>query len=486
VQEGSLQEKVETIKEIQSKVGQFLEYIPIYLEEEQGYTEKYVPESGGHSTPSIPIVEEFKKQGAKYREKGFQIFEGSREVGEVESAWLLESERYLVVKNTHFKYSESFYDDSSGPRIYYPAEYDWKGEAKEANELPAFLLEKRMSLDLSPRRRVAAIVIETLSKIREIEKEQCDTLLYILQRVAEDSWSTSLSEFFMRLSPKSIEILGQEGLNYLLLNLKNLKLQGTQWNDQDRQALARFRSSQVVESFLQILRDESVWEEARRGYSKFADSRRACELLIDMMRELGHLGDKRAIKSLMDLLERGPIGVREEAGKVLGELGDEELYVSLVKLYAPYQKRVEEAENNAIMGYGPKPSEELIHNRNAMGLAAGTILKKLSKKSIEPLIQLLESDDETERYWAVRGLIRLSGDRVVDALIYVVKNEPKHSSIRFEAIDALGRLSTNSDKAVEILIQISKDKSDPLRMRARGALERIGRRPSFLRKLFRH
>lgn len=172
VQEGSLQEKVESIKEIQSKVGQFLEYLPIYLEEEQGYTEKYVQDSGGYSTPSIPMVEKFKRLGAEYRENGFQVFKGSRVVGEVESAWLLESGRYLVVRSTHFRYSESFYDDSSGPRIYYPAEYEWKGEAEEANELPAFLLEKRMSLDLRPRRRVAARVIETLSRIKEIEEEQ--------------------------------------------------------------------------------------------------------------------------------------------------------------------------------------------------------------------------------------------------------------------------------------------------------------------------
>lgn len=460
----SFKEKVKTLKEIEGKIGQRIEYRPIYLEGRKGFTEKYVPDSGGYSTPSIPIVEEFEIQSAKYKEGGFQVFHGSREVGEVEGVWILESGRFLVVRTTHFKHSESYWDDSAGPRIYYPYTYEWMGEAVEMDKLPA------LPLQVDIRRTVTAKVIKALSTVKEIEgDDERDTLLYILQEVADNPWGISLSEFFTGLSSESIEILGQDGLNCLLSNIRK----HTPLDDQDHQALARF-GSQAVEPLLQILieeSDKSVWGRARN-------------LLPSVVRVLGNIGDKRAVKPIIEILERGNIAVVEEAAKALSKIGNEEAYVPLVKVYARYDKEVEEAERKASMGYGPEPSRELVHVRDVTGEALGKVREVLSEKSLETLIQLLESGDETERRIAVHDLERFGGDRVVDALIHVVKNEPKHaSSERLYAVDALA--SFDSDKAVEALIQISRDKSDPLHRRTEGWLKRTGKRPSFLQRVFR-
>jgi HEAT repeat protein len=102
--------------------------------------------------------------------------------------------------------------------------------------------------------------------------------------------------------------------------------------------------------------------------------------------------------------------------------------------------------------------------------SAAEALTELGQPTVKPLIACLKDEDSAARYWAVVVLGKLGDKRAVDPLITCLKD--KDSKVRFPASEALGQLGDM--RAVEPLIVCLKDDDSVVRCSAAEALGRLG------------
>src|SRR5512138_197134 len=102
--------------------------------------------------------------------------------------------------------------------------------------------------------------------------------------------------------------------------------------------------------------------------------------------------------------------------------------------------------------------------------AAITGIRIYSREAVEPLSELLTSEDPDARFGAAQVLGDLGHKRAIPALIEAL-NDPE-GAVRFWAIDALGKLKAS--EAVEAIGELLRDKRESIRDLAQEVLIQIG------------
>ncbi len=159
---------------------------------------------------------------------------------------------------------------------------------------------------------------------------------------------------------------------------------------------------------------------------------------------LGYLGDKRAVGPLIDSLKRKEFTSRISAAVALGKIGE-----PAVK---PLIEALDDKGSNIYRHY-------VI---NALG-------RTKSKLAVEPLLKMLEEEDNYIRS-AVVGALAMPGDeKVLQPLIEVLRKDPAWD-VRSTAAWALGELG--DERATSPLIDALKDMFT-VREKAFGALKKL-------------
>jgi len=168
---------------------------------------------------------------------------------------------------------------------------------------------------------------------------------------------------------------------------------------------------------------------------------------------LGQIGDKRAVYSLGDILESTDAqeeGWLDSAVWALGEIGDENAVGPLTELLLRtirdpiygHEKSLREDIRDVLSDHVPLLIKMLEDPDVFVVLALGEIGNALA---VEPLIKVLNSDDEYVRQEAAEALGKIGDARAVDPLIKMMLSDET------QAVSALGEIG---EPAVEPLIKV--------------------------------
>ncbi len=97
-------------------------------------------------------------------------------------------------------------------------------------------------------------------------------------------------------------------------------------------------------------------------------------------------------------------------------------------------------------------------------------IRVFGKEAVEPLINLLDSDDPDARFGAAKALGDIGDVRAIPHLVHAL-DDPE-GVVRFWALDALGKLK--ADAAAEAISKLLHDKRESIRKLAREVLTQIG------------
>jgi HEAT repeat protein len=159
---------------------------------------------------------------------------------------------------------------------------------------------------------------------------------------------------------------------------------------------------------------------------------------------LGEIGDRNAVKPLIEVLKRGDVKARAYAAQGLGLIGDS-------RAVAPLIKALEEKDNMLVQ------------------YAAVALGRIGDEKAVNPLIKLLGSKNKYIRNMATTSLGQI-GPQAVEPLIAALKGATPE--IKKGVAEALGK--TMDDKAVEALGKLLADETQEVRLESAGALSQIG------------
>jgi HEAT repeat protein len=184
----------------------------------------------------------------------------------------------------------------------------------------------------------------------------------------------------------------------------------------------------TVEPLIDVLEDDTETEEVRTAAA----------------RQLGRLGDRRAVERLIPHLHHDSPGVRQRAALVLGRLGD-------LRAMEPLTAALADATDGV------------------RAAAADSLGKLGDRRGVEPLIAALgdgSADVRKEAAWGL-GALADQDDRARYALIAALPTEAGST-----AASALGRLGDR--RAVEPLIAALKSADREVRLSAASSLGEIG------------
>lgn len=163
---------------------------------------------------------------------------------------------------------------------------------------------------------------------------------------------------------------------------------------------------------------------------------------------LGRSGDNRSESALIDALNDKEFEVRRTAAEALGQIGSE---------------RAEDALLHA-----------LVDENHPLGWIAAEILGRGAGHDgvVERLCEALRGSHSSVRWRAAEALGRMGTRRAVDALVESLESD--RSSVRESAATALGR--ARDGRAVPALLRALDDKNSDVRWRSAQALGQIGDR----------
>ena len=136
--------------------------------------------------------------------------------------------------------------------------------------------------------------------------------------------------------------------------------------------------------------------------------------------ELGQLANDKALDLLVLALARAD-GVARSAARELGKMGNDRAIPPLVGLLS--HADVSQAATEALLGFGNRavgPLLEVVRQGDALAraAAAGALGEIRDKRAVEPLVQLLQADDEyAVRVAAATALGNLKDSRAVWVLV---------------------------------------------------------------------
>ncbi|MFH1539609.1 MAG: anti-sigma factor antagonist [bacterium] len=164
-----------------------------------------------------------------------------------------------------------------------------------------------------------------------------------------------------------------------------------------------------------------------------------------IVEELGHTGDHRAIRPLIEELNNREIRVRYNAIKALGGFGEDAMVPLLRALDSPdhFMRR------NVIQAIGEIASTDAVQKLISMLM--------FDESDREALIQ------------TINALGRIGDDRAVEPLLTMLKSNDWET--KWRAIHALGRIGDS--RAIEPLLDVHNDADKDLQWAAAMAVERI-------------
>ena len=207
---------------------------------------------------------------------------------------------------------------------------------------------------------------------------------------------------------------------------------------------------------------------------------------------LGDLRDERAVEPLIaasncldcvdskyyNVFDHYPVTV--PAIESLGIIGDKRAVNHLIQFISPKKKcnaTVWRACAVALGFLGGKqavePLIQLLGETRYSDSAAHDALIKLGSSSVEPLINVLENQNDEKRKLATSALGNIGDKRAVLPISKLLKD--KQVDVRLNATKALAKLKDK--RAIEPLITTLKDKDSEVRSEAAKALDDIGWKP---------
>lgn len=178
--------------------------------------------------------------------------------------------------------------------------------------------------------------------------------------------------------------------------------------------------------------------------------------------ELGRLGDDKAIDLLIETLGRKD-GVSRSAARELGKLRNERAIPALVALLDCGE--VNQAAAEALLAFGPKAVGPLIDvlksgSGTARQLAASALGELRDKRAVEPLIEIMQTDDVyAVRTAAATALGQLKDSRAVWVLVGTLQMRDETTPDRQAALEQLRQATHLALRKI----------GDPLAAKAAGA-----------------
>lgn len=152
---------------------------------------------------------------------------------------------------------------------------------------------------------------------------------------------------------------------------------------------------------------------------------------------LGEIGDKRALESLIKVLKDKEFNVRKNAAAALGKIGDERAIEALLKVLV--DKDINRTAANSLKMLGWKPGRDPQGVQFFVVQNAWKQVVEMGEPAIEPLITLLEeNNDDNLRWAAAEALGQIRDQRAVDPLIIALKDPD--TTLRENAAAALGKI----------------------------------------------
>lgn len=173
------------------------------------------------------------------------------------------------------------------------------------------------------------------------------------------------------------------------------------------------------------------------------------------VKELGTIGNKRAVEPLIYALRDTDLNVRITALAALGAIG-----------FDPWSSRVI-ADERAVEAVIRALKDEDVYIRKG----AANIIEWIGEPAVEPLIKALKDADEDIRGGAADALGKIGNERAVEPLIQALTDKDK--MVRDSAVEAHGKIG--DERAVEPLIRGLNDENELVRESATKALGKMGR-----------
>lgn len=193
---------------------------------------------------------------------------------------------------------------------------------------------------------------------------------------------------------------------------------------------------------------------------------------------------RKAAAALITLLKKGDSGEREEAIRCLGRIEAEPAAVvgPLIGALSDAKDNISEMAARLLGRIGDPAIAALTEaladkkvKRPGHAALALAMIGPPARGATDRLIALLKANDENTRGLAVYalGYVADGAEKVVSALVDVLKNDPSAYRVQMYAAEALGRIAPPARAAIPALTEALKHTSEPVRQAAAAAIENI-------------
>jgi len=196
------------------------------------------------------------------------------------------------------------------------------------------------------------------------------------------------------------------------------------------------------------------------------------------IRALGSVATARAVTALVQYLRAKDVFIRRAAADGLERAASPEATQPLVLALDDDDDKVRQSAARALKKIGWKPTNQEQHIRLAIAAGAWSEAAQLGQQAAKPLIKAFEN--ATHRAKVMGALVEL-GAHAVEPLVELLKTESESeatSALRLSAVEALGKIGHR--KAIPALEQVMDDPELFIRRGAVEALERLGWKPTTL------
>jgi len=204
---------------------------------------------------------------------------------------------------------------------------------------------------------------------------------------------------------------------------------------------------------------------------------------------LGWTGDKKAVRPLLEILEKEKPGTDQDPGSAimemrrfviwaLGKIGDPEAVPPLIETLDGSDASQEfgqtiggpgEVSSTWALSIENFKKPEDLRDRSRIYCGVALALGNIGKPAVQPLLSVLKDKRANIRKGAVRALGYIGDKKAIGPLLKALFD--KDPGIRCESVIALGMI--NDKKAVKPLIKMLRDSSGDVRCIAAKALGRI-------------
>lgn len=214
-------------------------------------------------------------------------------------------------------------------------------------------------------------------------------------------------------------------------------------------ALLELHSTQAIAAVIQFLQQHYLTSDS---------------LYEGLIRKLLLLQPEPVVDLLLQALTTNPSDqVRQEAAKILAEVGDARAIQPLVTLFEHRMLNVNETAARALVQLGPMAIPAL---QDALAAespwrvlwASYTLVQLGESEALATLLNLLHHSFWGIRQYAIANLTKLGDRRSVEPIIACLQDS--HDKVQLQAVQALGALK--DDRAIEPLLELAQSSPEPL------------------------